>query len=99
MDMRAISIAIEGYKTEFGEYPKGGNSFMAKALTGENPKRIVFLQISLKGTNTEGELIDPWGTPYQIQASENAGITVRSAGPNRRFDDDPKSDDIVRTGR
>jgi hypothetical protein len=99
MDMRTISVAIEGYKIEFGEYPNGGNLFTTKALTGENPKRIVFLQVSLSGTNMEGELIDPWGTPYQILASEKVGINVRSAGPNRRFDDDPKSDDIVRAGR
>ena len=32
------------------------------------------------------EFVDPWGTPLRIYFSDN-GIMVRSAGPNRRFDD------------
>jgi type II secretory pathway pseudopilin PulG len=99
MVMRSIVAALQVYKIEFGEYPKGENRLMTKTLMGENSKRTVFLEISIDSTNAEGELIDPWGTPYNILASTETGITVRSAGPNRRFDDEPKSDDIVRSGR
>jgi hypothetical protein len=36
--------------------------------------------------NEKGEFVDPWGTPMKIYFSDS-GVLVRSAGPNRRFDD------------
>jgi hypothetical protein len=41
--------------------------------------------------NAKGEFIDPWGTALRIYFSDN-GVLVRSAGPNRRFDDSTSID-------
>ena len=48
--------------------------------------------------NEKGEYVDPWGTPLRIYFSDN-GVLVRSAGPNRRFDDSTSMefDDFVRS--
>ena len=47
--------------------------------------------------NTKGEFVDPWETPLRIYFSES-GVLVRSAGPNRSFDDTTvvEFDDILR---
>ena len=34
----------------------------------------------------KGEIVDPWGSPLRIYFA-GEGILVRSAGPNKRFDD------------
>ncbi len=51
-----------------------------------------------KNLNTKGEIIDPWGTPFRIYFSGD-GVLIRSAGPNKRFDDSsvPNPDDIYRS--
>jgi hypothetical protein len=36
--------------------------------------------------NEKGEFIDPYGTPLRVYFSDS-GIMIRSAGPNKRFDD------------
>ena len=50
--------------------------------------------MNLRGgrTNSQGEMLDPWRTPYRIEAHARANFIVRSAGKNREFGD---KDDIV----
>ena len=43
-------------------------------------------------TNTSGEVVDIWQTPYQIDLAGRTNFIIRSAGKNRKFDD---GDDIV----
>jgi len=43
-------------------------------------------------TNEQGELLDPWQTPYQIEILAQTNFVVRSAGPNKNFGD---VDDII----
>lgn len=56
---------------------------------------MVFINFDSKSFSSEGDLLDPWGTPYRLEFSEGKPH-VRSAGPNQRFDDprDKNSDDI-----
>lgn len=42
--------------------------------------------------NSKGEILDYWKMPFQIEILAQTNITIRSAGPNRQFDD---KDDIV----
>jgi hypothetical protein len=43
-------------------------------------------------------MVDPWGTALRVYFSDS-GVLIRSAGPNRRFDDGTvlDSDDIIRS--
>ncbi|MBI5772164.1 MAG: hypothetical protein HZA89_00290 [Verrucomicrobia bacterium] len=87
--------ALHTYKADFGAYPAGDTRTIWRSLRGENPKKMVFINFDSKSFSSEGDLLDPWGTPYRLEFSEGKPH-VRSAGPNQRFDDprDKNSDDI-----
>jgi hypothetical protein len=78
--------ALQKFKERVGSYPVGGNSEVAKALNGSNSKNVIVLVGPKIHLNDKGEYIDPWGTPLRIYFSDT-GVLIRSAGPNRRFDD------------
>ena len=85
-DVENLFSALQKYKEHVGAYPIGGNAEVAKALKGQNPKNVIILVGRKNDLNEKGEFVDPWGTALRIYFSDN-GIMVRSAGPNRRFDD------------
>ncbi len=90
-DMLNLFDACQKYKEHVGSYPIGSNSDIAKALRGQNAKNVIILVGRKNQMNEKGEFVDPWRTPLRIYFSDN-GILVRSAGPNRRFDDSTASD-------
>jgi hypothetical protein len=85
-DVENLFSALQKYKEHVGSYPVGGNAEVARALKGQNAKNVIILVGKKNDLNDKGEFVDPWGTPLRIYFSDN-GILVRSAGPNRRFDD------------
>ena len=81
-----LFAGLQTYKENIGTYPVGSNAEIVKALMGQNPKRMI-IQVGRKNElNEKGQFIDPWGTAFRVYFSKD-GILVRSAGPNRRFDD------------
>jgi type II secretory pathway pseudopilin PulG len=85
-DVENLFIALQQYKERIGSYPVGSNEEVVKAMMGNNSKNLIILVGRKKDLSSKGEVIDPWGTPLRIYFS-GAGILVRSAGPNKRFDD------------
>jgi len=85
-DVFNLFDGCQKYKEYVGSYPSGSNPEIAKALKGQNPKNVIILVGRKNNLNEKGEFVDPWGTALRIYFSDN-GILVRSAGPNRRFDD------------
>jgi hypothetical protein len=71
---------------------------VAKALNGQNAKGITVIVGRKTELNDKGEFVDQWGTPLRIYFSDN-GVLIRSAGPNRRFDDSTvmDNDDFIRS--
>jgi hypothetical protein len=96
-DVNDLFDSLQKYKERAGSYPAGNNAEIVKCLQGNNPKNIIIVVGHKKNFNTKGELIDPWGTPFRIYFA-GEGILIRSAGPNKRFDDStvPNSDDYYR---
>ena len=92
-----LFTALQKYKERVGTYPVGSNLEICKALNGANNKGVIVLLGTKMHLNDKGEFIDPWGTPLRIYYSEN-NILIRSAGPNRRFDDSTvmECDDYIR---
>jgi hypothetical protein len=90
--------ALQKYKERVGSYPTGSNAEISKALNGANSRNVIVLISAKIDRNNKGEFIDPWGTPLRIYFSDN-GVLIRSAGPNRRFDDSTviDSDDYFRS--
>jgi type II secretory pathway pseudopilin PulG len=90
--------ALQKFKERLGTYPAGNNAEVVKALKGNNAKGVIIVIGREKNINTKGELVDPWGTPFRFYFA-GEGILIRSAGPNRRFDDSTvlNSDDYYRS--
>ncbi|HWF20147.1 MAG TPA: hypothetical protein VG754_12830 [Verrucomicrobiae bacterium] len=85
-DVDNLFYALQQYKEKVGAWPVGSNGEIAKALMGNNSKNLMILVGRKQDLNSKGEFIDPWGTPLRIYFA-GEGIMVRSAGPNKRFDD------------
>lgn len=97
-DVDDLFYALQKYKEYTGTFPPGNNADVVKALSGGNSQRVIVDIGRRKNLNDKGEVVDPWGTPFRIYFSGD-GILIRSAGPNRHFDDSsvPNSDDIYRS--
>jgi len=95
-----LFMALQKYKERVGSYPIGGNLEVSKALQGNNGKNVIVIVGSShkNNVNDKGEFIDPWGTALRIYFSDT-GVLIRSAGPNRRFDDSTviDADDFIRS--
>jgi hypothetical protein len=97
-DIENLFAGLQKYKERLGSYPVGSNAQVAKALQGSNPKNVIILVGRKTELSEKGEYVDPWGTPLRIYFSD-AGVLIRSAGPNRRFDDSTvlEADDFYRS--
>jgi len=97
-DIENLFAGLQKYKERVGSYPVGSNAQVAKALQGENSKSVIIVVGRKTELNEKGEYVDPWGTPLRIYFSD-AGVLIRSAGPNRRFDDSTvmEADDFIRS--
>jgi hypothetical protein len=97
-DIENLFAGLQKYKERVGSYPVGSNAQVAKALQGENSKNVIILVGRKTELNEKGEYVDPWGTPLRIYFSD-VGVLIRSAGPNRRFDDSTsmEADDVLRS--
>jgi hypothetical protein len=71
-DVHQIASAVKAYLLEFGKLPSGNP---IPELTGENPKKIVFLEAKKakngKGGLDGGSMKDPWGNDYDIKLDDN----------------------------
>ena len=97
-DVENLFVGLQQYKEHVGTYPSGSNSEIAKALLGHNSKNVIILVGRKNELNAKGEFVDPWGTPLRIYFSDLA-VLIRSAGPNKRFDDTTvlNADDYIRS--
>jgi hypothetical protein len=85
--------AIHDYGAMFGGNPWGTNPEITSQLTGKNPKHVNFIQAGAGlRINANGELIDPWGTPYFFHQLSGTDMEIHSAGPDRIM---WTSDDLV----
>lgn len=76
--------AVVDYGSTFSGNPVGTNPEIAAALNGENPKQIKFIDPE-RGLriNGNGELVDPWGTPFFFHQLSATDMEIRSAGPDK----------------
>ena len=97
-DVDSLFDGLQKYKETVGAYPSGSNSDVAKALQGQNPKKVIILVGRKLEMNSKGEFVDPWGTPFRFYFSDNS-VLLRSAGQNRRFEESssPDFDDYIRS--
>lgn len=92
-EMPAIIVAAQAYYSEFSALPRGNTDDILKALQGDNPRKILFLEPS------DTPMSDTWGTPYRVTGDKGT-LIVSSAGPDRHWDtgDDIKKEKIIEQG-
>lgn len=97
-DIENLFQGLQQFKENVGSYPVGNNATVVKALMGHNSKNVIILVSRKLEVNEKGEFIDSWGTPLKLYFSDSS-VLVRSAGPNRRFDDSSslEFDDYIRS--
>ncbi len=82
---------IRNYGSRFGGNPVGSNPEITRALAGDNPGQVNFINPDdgLR-VNAKGELVDPWGTPFFFHQLSGTDMEIHSAGPDKRMwtDDD-----------
>jgi hypothetical protein len=89
--MESVRQAFRDYASRFGGNPVGTNEEITRALNGDNPRQVNFLneQAGVR-INEKGELVDPWGVPFFLHQLAAREMEIRSAGPDRAMwtDDD-----------
>lgn len=90
-DEKQLVLSSDFYKQEFGSYPAGENSNIIRALGGDNPKEIVFLNVR-RTVKHPNEMVDPWETPCQIEFYQQTNCAVHSPGKDKIFGN---ADDII----
>jgi hypothetical protein len=97
-DVESLFDGLQKYKEYVGSYPRGGNAEIAKALQGQNEKKVTVLVGRKLELNGKGEYVDPWGNPLRIYFTDTS-VLIRSAGPNGRFDESTafEFDDFIRS--
>jgi hypothetical protein len=90
MQIVQISGALKQFKAVCGKLPTGDDSIIFRTLYGSNSLHICFLNPGR--TNSDGVMVDPWKSPYQIQFIDQTNFLIRSAGKNAKFGD---VDDII----
>jgi hypothetical protein len=64
--------------------PLGDNRDITRALTGGNRRGLALVPTNDPALR-DGQLVDPWGTPYWFHARAPDAIDIVSAGPDRKL--------------
>ena len=79
-----MRITVNRYGSMFGGNPVGTNPEITRALNGDNPKQVKFINADLGlRINGNGELVDYWGTPFFFHQLSGTEMEIRSAGPDK----------------
>lgn len=88
-----LELTLRDYGLALRGNPVGTNAEITAALMGDNEKQMK-LEIPAGSTlNDQGELCDPWGTPWFFHQLSATKTEIRSAGPDRVMYNE---DDFVR---
>jgi len=78
-----VRLMIRDYRTALGENPVGTNAEIMRAINGDNARQARIGPPAGQGLNANGELVDPWGTPFFFHQISGTEMEIRSAGPDR----------------
>jgi hypothetical protein len=85
-DIVQICTACQYYVIEYGALPPTSENYrLKKILCGDNPRGIAFLNLRSSDFSLNGEMIDPWKTPFRIAFDSDSKVHVISAGPDKIF--------------
>jgi hypothetical protein len=82
-DLETTSRMLKNYREMMGENPVGNNADIMKSMMGGNKKGAMLGPPEGLSMNSNGELMDRWGTPIFFHALSKDQMEIRSAGPDR----------------
>ena len=82
-DATQLVAALKLYRTEYGVMPPGNHTQILSTLRGDNPHKIVFFDAAETSFSKSGEFLDPWKSPYRIDAQNPSFPWAYSFGKNR----------------
>lgn len=88
-----LDFLFRDYAAALGGNPVGTNAEITAALRGDNEKQLKLDLPADSSVNPEGELCDPWGTPWFFHQLSGTKMEIRSAGKDREL---YTEDDFVR---
>lgn len=96
-DVSHLAEVLSFYRMVFKENPVAAdNQSVMSALMGNNSRGIVVFPSDHPSLNSQGELMDRWGTPYYFHALSGVQMEVVSVGPDKKLG---TRDDIIFTQR
>ena len=88
-DLEILNQLFADYRLIYKENPVGTDNFeFTQALTGTNPKKIIFLPKNHKAIrlkNGAPELLDRWGSPYHFHPIRSDHLNITSPGPDQKL--------------
>ena len=85
----ALEEALNEFHSENDAYPDGSDAEVTAALLGENPTQKSYLRSEFHHfLNANGQVLDPWKNRFRFDKQPDGGFKLRSAGPNRTFEDE-----------
>jgi hypothetical protein len=96
-DVMQLSVALLAYQSEYGNYPDGTFNSILDQLAGNNPKRIVFIELDKSRFNSNGFYLDPWKQPYRIDLQSSKRPYVWSIGKDGTNGFNISSSDDIRS--
>lgn len=88
-----LQFTLRDYATALGGNPVGTNAEITASLLGDNLKQLKLPPPAGSTRNDQGELCDPWGSPWFFHQLSGRQMEIRSAGPDRAL---YTADDFVR---
>ena len=82
-DLAHLQFMIRDFRLALGGNPVGFNAEIMKALLGNNPKKMRLQLRPGQELDAEGQLLDPWGTPYFFHQLSAKEMEILCAGPDR----------------
>ena len=83
IDVGRVRHMVSDYHTLMGENPVGTNAEIMKQMMGGNSHQATLGPPEGMALNSQGELIDQWGTPFFFHQLSADKMEVRSAGPDK----------------
>ena len=87
-DLALMSHALDNFSLLVkgdNPLPLGANEDIAVALRGKNKARLRFLPDDSPVFDSQGRLIDRWGSPLYFHANARDRLDIRSAGPDKQM--------------
>ena len=88
-----LEFTFRDFSNALGGNPVGTNAEITAALLGDNLKQIKLPIPEGSTRNVQGELCDPWGSPWFFHQLSGTKMEIRSAGPDRTL---YTGDDFIR---